>query len=235
MWRPELHKEDKQKELKTEVRLAAQEQNTGFATNIWGIDRTSLLVSCALLCFFDWLLKKKKKILRLIADIILSAVVAEPPVECRCPIRRTEGWLTCFQGHGCYDVQWHDNTAEWKARQYVIWALVNRTHLLWTSNWRVSAKRFWNVAMVAYFKTDWLKIKLFSWTSQPRPRKIQPRIIPILKTNMKYIEMHLFCIKGWQHRVHLSCYLQANSASNEGIGNWAIAPWVTGIPKVIPF
>lgn len=37
--------------------------------------------------------------------VISSAVVIGPPVECRCPIRWTEGWLTCFQGHGCYDIQ----------------------------------------------------------------------------------------------------------------------------------
>lgn len=37
--------------------------------------------------------------------VILSAVVIGPPVECRCPIRWTEGWLTCFQGCGCYDIQ----------------------------------------------------------------------------------------------------------------------------------
>lgn len=70
--------------------------------------------------------------------VISSAVVIGPPVECRCPIRGTEGWLTCFQGRGCYDIQWHDNTAEWKARQYVVQALVNQTHLLWTSNWLTS-------------------------------------------------------------------------------------------------
>ena len=70
--------------------------------------------------------------------VISSAVVTGPPVECRCPIRWTEGWLTCFQGRGCYDIQWHDNTAEWKARQYVVQALVNQTHLLWTSNWLAS-------------------------------------------------------------------------------------------------
>ena len=54
--------------------------------------------------------------------VISSAVVIGPPVECCGPIRWTEGWLTCFQGHGCYDIQWHDNTAEWKARQYVVQA-----------------------------------------------------------------------------------------------------------------
>lgn len=62
--------------------------------------------------------------------VISSAVVIGPPVECRRPIRWTEGWLTCFQGRGCYDIQGHDNTAEWKARQYVVQALVNQTHLL---------------------------------------------------------------------------------------------------------
>lgn len=115
MWRPDLYKEDKQKEFKPEVRLT-QEQNKRLTTTIWRINRTSLLVCWVL--YFDNL---KKKMLNLIADlVILSAVVAKPPVECRRPIRWTEGWLTCFQGHGCYDGQWHDNTAEWKARQYVI-------------------------------------------------------------------------------------------------------------------
>lgn len=74
-----------------------------------------------------------------IVDLVISsAVVIGPPVECRRPIGRTEGWLTCFQGRGCYDIQWHDNTAEWKARQYVVQALVNQTHSLWTSNWLTS-------------------------------------------------------------------------------------------------
>lgn len=72
--------------------------------------------------------------------VISSAVVMGPPVECCSPIRWTEGWLTRFQGHGCYDIQWHDNTAEWKARQYVVQALVNQTHLLWTSNWLTSLR-----------------------------------------------------------------------------------------------
>lgn len=41
-----------------------------------------------------------------IGDLVISsAVVIGPQVECRCPIRWTEGWLTCFQGHGCYDIQ----------------------------------------------------------------------------------------------------------------------------------
>lgn len=70
--------------------------------------------------------------------VISSAVVIGPPVECCGPISWTEGWSTCFQGHGCYDIQWHDNTAAWKARQYAVQALVNQTHLLWTSNWLTS-------------------------------------------------------------------------------------------------
>lgn len=35
MWRPKLHKEDKQKELNTEVRLTEQEQNTGSILHIY--------------------------------------------------------------------------------------------------------------------------------------------------------------------------------------------------------
>lgn len=62
--------------------------------------------------------------------VIPSAVVIGPPVECCCPITWTEGWLTRFQGRACYDIQRRDNTAEWKARQYVVQALVNQTHLL---------------------------------------------------------------------------------------------------------
>lgn len=98
IWRPKLYrtKGTEIQWVKREIRLTEQ-QNKGLP-NITCNTFSYFLDTFANMAFND--------VFDFIEDLVISsAVVIGPPVECRCPIRWTEGWLTCFQGRGCYDIQ----------------------------------------------------------------------------------------------------------------------------------
>lgn len=97
MWRPELYKRvERNKRVKnrhkTRIRTKNKTHNHHLKTYLHILDTFANVA-------FD-------NVLNFEADLVISsAVVTGPPVECRCPIRWTEGWMTRFQGRGCYDIQ----------------------------------------------------------------------------------------------------------------------------------